>query len=89
MIKKIENVQIDITTLCNFQCRHCSVAWHKCNEEMNLDQIRDIANQLEKYDVEMIAISGGEPSLHKNFIDVVGDFCNDSSSCWYLPNDNL
>ena len=25
----------------------------------------------------------------KNFIDVVGDFCNDSSSCWYLPNDNL
>lgn len=71
MIKKIENVQIDITTLCNFQCRHCSVAWHKCNEEMNLDQIRDIANQLEKYDVEMIAISGGEPSLHKNFIDVV------------------
>lgn len=71
MIKKIENVQIDIVSICIFVCRHCSVGEHKECEEMSLDKITDIADQLAEYQVEMVSVSGGEPSLHTKFADII------------------
>lgn len=71
MIKKIQNVQVDIVSICNFVCKHCSVGEHEVCEEMSLDKITDIADQLSEYQVEMLSVSGGEPSLHTKFIDVV------------------
>ena len=53
----------------------------------NVDYIREVN------DMGVICGVTTNPSLiakeGKNFIDVVGNSCHHSSSCWYLSNDNL
>ncbi|MFX1238973.1 MAG: radical SAM/SPASM domain-containing protein [Promethearchaeota archaeon] len=62
----------EITLECNANCKHCaSNAGFKRNKELNSREIFDLIEQLKIAGIESIFLSGGEPTLRKDFYDIV------------------
>lgn len=69
-MRKLQNVTLEITTKCNFNCRHC------CNDsgvkqDNNLTKIEifNIIDQMKLMGVERLGITGGEPLCDINLFD--------------------
>lgn len=79
--KKIENKRIplsfelEVTARCNNNCRHCYINLPPGDEtalrdELTLDEISDIADQAVSLGTLWCVITGGEPLLRKDFIEL-------------------
>ena len=66
---QLTNVHIEITGRCNEKCVHCYIPGDKRNREIDLCTFEDALNQSRKMNVLHLTISGGEPMLHKNFVE--------------------
>lgn len=65
-------VDFDITMECMYKCKHCNVdAGEKLNYEMNTKEICDTLYQLYELGVSDISITGGEPLLRKDCIEIL------------------
>lgn len=69
-------LELEITTECNQNCQYCYNRNEK-REEMSLDDVKNYFEFAKENNVEVIVISGGEASLHKDF----------SSICKYVLNE--
>src|SRR5262249_40504665 len=69
------DVSIEITGRCNLRCRHCfNESGPEHLDELPLDQIERFLDEVRTWDVKFIRISGGEPTVHHQFRQVV-DAC--------------
>jgi hypothetical protein len=66
---------LEITDRCNLDCPICLVSG-RTNRELSLEQVERIMERLIHYEAKlnMINLSGGEPTLHPDFLKVV-DAC--------------
>ncbi len=72
---KLETVYISVTNRCNLQCIHCiNDSSLEYNDTLNVDEIKDIAKCCQKFGVHKIIISGGEPTIRRDFIQIVESF---------------
>lgn len=67
------SVEWRITDRCNFNCLHC---YNAKDESANgdiweLDEALDFLDQARKCGINKIILSGGEPMMHPNFLDIV------------------
>lgn len=60
---------IDITTDCNLRCKHCRL--EKIRYNMSLTEIETICKKLHEYHTKAIFISGGEPLVRKDIVQVI------------------
>jgi len=71
-------VPIEITSNCNLHCRHCYGKFpRKTQREMSYEQIKQIILDMYSSGVFRFEIGGGEPSIRKDFVDILeifGDF---------------
>ena len=72
------NPYIQITTVCNYRCRHCCFSCTEQGEYMTMDTFRaalkcsDLGKiKQNKYPYNRIVIGGGEPTLHPNFWEMI------------------
>ena len=65
---KILSASIEITSACSFKCDHCYVL--KENTYMDFDTYKKIINELVELGCNDLLLTGGEPMLHKNFIEI-------------------
>ena len=65
-------VQIEITGKCNMDCQHCR-AFGQFKHDMPIDQIIKIIKFARQYspNYKEIVISGGEPLMHRDFLEVL------------------
>ncbi len=69
---------IQITELCNLHCAHCFVSARQCGDAMSLESIRDIlVPRLKECRVVSVTLTGGEPFVHPNIIEIVS-LCGDA-----------
>ena len=75
--KEIIDNQIPVTTFimltskCNFFCKHCFVSPEKNKyADLKLEQWKNILDILKQKGTVNLVISGGEPLLNKNFIEI-------------------
>lgn len=73
--RKIEYLRISLTDRCNLRCRYC-IDEKECNflpEEnlLNVDQIGKISAAAALLGVKKIRLTGGEPLLRKDIVDIV------------------
>ncbi len=63
---------IDLTHRCNLRCVHCYIDHPDKNSpiEMNTDRILSLINEITDAGCLDLLISGGEPLMHKDFIDI-------------------
>lgn len=71
-----ELVDISITDYCNKGCDYCYKSSTKQGEHAKLDDIYYIAEQLKDMKVFEVAIGGGEPTAHPDFLKILKIFRN-------------
>lgn len=68
-------LRLSITDVCNFRCSYCLPNGYQPNPEkdkfLSLDEIRRVANAFAAMGTEKIRITGGEPTLRKDFLPIV------------------
>ena len=69
------NAQIELTLRCNARCVFCSI-WEKdfqteVHNEMSTAQIKRIIDGLDRLGVTVISFTGGEPTLRKDFGEII------------------
>lgn len=69
--KKPVSVLFEVTARCNLRCRHCYQQGLRPVEEMSLSMIRDVFTQIADTGVLFMGITGGEPFVREDIIDIV------------------
>ncbi|MBP3634913.1 MAG: radical SAM protein [Bacilli bacterium] len=64
----IKNASVEIINSCPFKCDHCYVSNKK--QQININDYRKIIDQLSSLNCVELLITGGEPFLHPNFIEM-------------------
>ncbi len=68
----LESVHWSITGKCNYRCRHCLVsAPTACHPEPTFEEILAIADQIARCGIRKVDITGGEPLVRRDFVDIV------------------
>ncbi|NTW35323.1 MAG: radical SAM protein [Syntrophobacteraceae bacterium] len=67
------SVNLDLTTACNFSCPHCvDSRLLNTGDYLDLETIKKSIDTLQKNGLRsVILIGGGEPTIHKNFENIV------------------
>ncbi|HTM36433.1 MAG TPA: radical SAM protein [Terriglobales bacterium] len=64
------NVHVDITYRCNERCQHCYLD-HEDAGEMSTDEVKDGLRQLAQAGAFFLTISGGEPLLRRDCLEIL------------------
>lgn len=67
-----QHCQIEITGKCNMRCKHCR-AWEEARVDLSMTDINNLLDFFvaEERGEQRITVSGGEPFLNKNIIDII------------------
>ncbi|MDR0904203.1 MAG: radical SAM protein [Ruminococcus sp.] len=62
-----------ITGRCNYRCKHCfnAVDNSPIFEEFTLPEAKALVNEFERCGVGKVEVTGGEPTLHPNFLEIL------------------
>lgn len=62
--------QWEITFHCNLRCVHCYVVEDKSKEELTFQEITNILDQIHQEGCLWLSLTGGEPLLRNDFLDI-------------------
>lgn len=62
---------LEINSSCNQRCLHCFMGDELNSGTLEYSLIKTVVTQLKGIGVETVAITGGEPLMHKRFLDIV------------------
>lgn len=70
---KLESVQISLTNRCNLKCKHCAASAKSVNgnDPLTTAEFKTIIDKLLSCKVEKIILSGGEPLVRNDFIEIL------------------
>lgn len=63
--------ELILTDMCNFKCPYCRGLREDCKGTMNLDRAKEIVDYWTKDNLKSIRLSGGEPTVWKNLVELV------------------
>lgn len=87
---RLENVAIELTHQCNLRCKHCySNAGEKRNDELTTDEIRNVLDDAASLGVFNIILTGGEPLLHPDLVDIISYVREKPMVCMLFTNGSL
>jgi len=67
----------NFTNMCNLRCLHCyQRAERPSPDELGLEEKLRLVDELDKAGVAMIALSGGEPTIHPHFYRVIKEIAD-------------
>lgn len=73
---QLTNLHIEITSKCNERCVHCYIPHENKTNDIDPELFYDILKQCNDMRLLHLTLSGGEPMLHKNFVDFIRK-CNE------------
>lgn len=76
---------LQITTKCNMKCAHCCYSCGKNGKHMDYHVAVQAIQFAREYD-DMIAIGGGEPTLHPRFFDILRMCLDSFDYVWMATN---
>ncbi|VAX05128.1 Cyclic pyranopterin phosphate synthase (MoaA) [hydrothermal vent metagenome] len=72
-------LRLSITDICNFRCEYCLPDGYKCGSKskfLSLDEIRRLVTAFAELGVWKIRLTGGEPSVRNDFIEIINIISN-------------
>lgn len=71
--RPIYNLRISVTSKCNLKCFYCHSEGieEKDNEELSIQDLMAIARLAASYEVKTVKLTGGEPLLRRDIVEVV------------------
>ena len=82
--RKFPYIRLSITDVCNFRCSYCLPQGYKKNPGdmrsfMSADEISRLVKALSELGVRKIRLTGGEPTVRKDFFDILKDMKQNSN----------
>ena len=82
--RKFPYIRLSITDVCNFRCSYCLPQGYKKNPGdirsfMSADEISRLVKALSELGVRKIRLTGGEPTVRKDFFDILKDVKQNSN----------
>lgn len=71
--RRIRYLRLSLTDRCNFSCSYCSPQAAAGAEAMGRDAVARLVRIFARMGVERVRLTGGEPTLRKDLLDVVRD----------------
>ena len=72
------SLAILVTNKCNSKCKTCGIWKLKNNEELTLEELQKTLKSMGK-NIPWFTITGGEPFLRKDLVDIIETICNYNS----------
>ena len=74
-------IRLSITDVCNFKCGYCLPNGYQKDKSDNrtflaTEEIGRLAKGLSELGVCKIRLTGGEPTVRKDFFDILNTYCN-------------
>lgn len=72
--RKFYYLRLSITDVCNFRCNYCLPDGYKPNANkrfLTLDEVKRVGKAFAELGTEKIRLTGGEPTLRRDFVDIV------------------
>ncbi|WP_049723433.1 GTP 3',8-cyclase MoaA [Gilvimarinus polysaccharolyticus] len=74
--RRFSYLRLSVTEVCNFRCDYCLPDGTDCGAEaraqdLTLDEIRRLVAAFAKLGTRKVRITGGEPSLRKDLVDII------------------
>ncbi|PWC11260.1 GTP 3',8-cyclase MoaA [Brenneria corticis] len=74
--RKFYYLRLSVTDVCNFRCTYCLPNGYKPDGAnphhfLSLDEIRRVSRAFAESGTEKVRITGGEPSLRRDFVDII------------------
>ncbi len=74
--RRFPYIRLSITDVCNFKCGYCLPNGYKIDKSdnrtfINTDEIGRLAKALSQLGVSKIRLTGGEPTVRKDFFEIV------------------
>lgn len=79
-------VIFQLTSRCQLSCRHCIRADTGPRVDLPVDIIKKVLPQAMSYGIRRVAFTGGEPTLHPQFIDIVDLVCTNGFTFGFITN---
>ena len=90
VISPYKKALIKITDRCNLHCAHCFVSSTEYGDTMSLDKIRKILiPNLIAVNVISVTLTGGEPFIHDDIIEIAGCFVESGLDVTICTNGTL
>ena len=64
-------IVIELTNRCNLRCRHCYAERHAGSGDLSLEVLEKILRQARLCDINHVCFTGGEPTLHRQFDEII------------------
>ena len=82
--RKFPYIRMSITEVCNFKCGYCLPNGYQADKSdnrkfLNIDEIRRLAKGFSELGVQKIRLTGGEPTVRKDFYEIVKILKNETS----------
>lgn len=69
---KVQSVYVELLNRCNMHCSYCyNNSSEDSRSQMSVEEFLRVIDVMEKYECKNIWLSGGEPFLHPNIIDII------------------
>ncbi len=60
----------DCTRRCNLDCKHCGAKKESYEKELSTSEVKEIISELANYNVEYFTVTGGEPLVRKDLLEI-------------------
>lgn len=74
-----DRVYYEITNACNLNCIHCCNFSERVKTYLDVEEILKFHKKLAKLGIKDSVVTGGEPTLHKDFEKLISDLCKEGS----------
>lgn len=72
----INYICFEVSAICNMDCKFCFANWRENRKQLPLEKILSIIDKLKEYGIEAINLTGGDPLLRKDIIEIC-KYCKD------------
>ncbi len=81
------SIVIELTNRCNLSCQHCLDDRHNADGgNLKIDVIEKILRNDRDLDLGLFSFTGGEPSLHPHFIEIIAMVCKAGYDFGFVSN---
>ncbi len=77
---------IELTNRCNLRCQHCFAERHAATGELPLEIIEKVLREGKSCGIDHLALTGGEPTLHRQFDEILRRVCAEGYTFSFVSN---
>lgn len=80
------HMAIELTDICNLSCKHCYRQAGYKGKYIDFKKLKEIILQMKEKGLKLVEVTGGEPTLHPQFSQIIQFLCDNLSLVAILTN---